>query len=276
MSLTSFLKDNADVRKRFAQEFKKPEFLATKALVAPSLTKHPPTVGTAFDYLLRFLVNRLNRRAIAGCWVAEEAVDHLADDPALHAKGKKIVSRAKKHFADYLKTGHMCEALMKSALLLATLDAIWRSPRGREKIGVVLENGVQDLKNLVAAFDQTLFTAKRLCLLNPSFGRASSLVGGADADLVVDDTIIDVKTTTDLSLKTEAFHQVLGYYVLHHIGGVGGLNPKPTITKVAIYFSRHGYLHVMQLSEVIDSKTFPEFVRWFQGRSAEKFQSVAE
>ena len=122
-------------------------------------------------------------------------------------------------------------------------------------IGVVHKDDVQDLKNLISAVDKKLFTAKNLCMINPSFGSASELVGGADADMVMDDTIIDIKTTKKLSLDRSFLDQVLGYYVLHHISGVGELNPKPTITKVAIYFSRYGY--VMHLSELIDSATFP-------------------
>ena len=100
-------------------------------------------------------------------------------------------------------------------------------------------------------------------------------MGGADADLVVDDTLIDIKTTKKLTLERGAFDQILGYYVLYHIGGVGEISPKPAITKVAIYFSRFGYLYVVPISELVDSTTFPEFVQWFQKRAAEAFPSSA-
>ena len=94
MSLTSFLKDNADVRERFRQEFKKPEFLAKKELAAPPLTTRYSTVGTAFDYLLRFFIQHLNPHTIdKGYWVAETAVELLADDAKLYAKGEKIIGR---------------------------------------------------------------------------------------------------------------------------------------------------------------------------------------
>lgn len=273
MSLTSFLKDNADVRERFRQEFKKPEFLVKKELVAPPLTTHYPTVGTAFDYLLRFFIQHLNPGTSDKGWVAETAVElHLAHNENLYAKGKEIISRAKKDLATYLKNGQMSDALIESALLLATLDPIYRAGVGHEKIGVVHKDDVQDLKNLISAIDKTIFTAKNLCLVNPTFGPASALVGGADADLVVDNTLIDIKTTKKLSLERSALDQVLGYYVLHHISGVGELNPKPAITKVAIYFSRYGYFHIMPLSELVDSSTFPQFVQWFQKRAVEAFK----
>jgi len=274
LSLVSFLKDNGDVRERFRQEFKRPDFLAKKELVASSLTTRYTTVGTAFDYLLRFFIQHLNPRTIDdGSWVAELSVEILADEAKLYTKGKKIISRARKDLAVYLKNGQMSDALIESALLLATLDPIARAGVGHEMIGDRHKDDVQDLKNLISAVNEKLFTAKNLCMINPTFGSASELVGGADADLVLDDTIIDIKTTKKLYLDRTAFDQVLGYYVLHHISGVGELNPKPTITKVAIYFSRYSYLYIIHLSEIIDPVTFPKFVRWFRKRAAEDFSS---
>ncbi|MGI0133516.1 MAG: hypothetical protein ACREBW_00965 [Candidatus Micrarchaeaceae archaeon] len=266
MSLTSFL-DNADVRERFGQEFSKPKFLVSQELIAPPITKHYSTVGTAFDYLLRFVIRQLNSHAIdKGPWIADTAVGLLAHDPPLAEKGAKIVSSARRHLKEYLKTGQMSDALIESALLLATLDPIYRAGIGHDMVGIVDKSDVLDLKAILSAVDDRTFTATSLCLLNPTFGEASKLVGGADADLAIDDTLIDIKTTKKLALDRTTFNQVLGYYILHCISGVGELNPKPTITKLALYFSRYGYLHVMQISEVINSTTFPAFVRWFQRR----------
>ena len=276
MSLTSFLRDNADVRARFRQEFKKPKLPVVKEIIAPPLSKRYATVGTAFDYLLRFLIERLNPQTIdKGYWVAETSVELLKkNDARLYAKGKKIVAQARNHLAQYLNTGRMSDELVKAALLLASLDPIYRAGVGHEMIGDVHKDDIQDLKNLLKAVDQKAFTSKKLCLINPTFGPASVLVGGADADLVIDETIIDIKTTKKFSLDRSAFDQVLGYYVLHQIAPIGELSPKPTITKVAIYFSRYGYLHVMPLFELINKKKFPEFVRWFKGRANAAFPTV--
>ena len=138
-------------------------------------------------------------------------------------------------------------------------------------IGAVHTDDIRDLKQLISAVDAKLFCASKLCLVNPTFGRASELVGGADADLVIDDIIIDIKTTKKLSLERTAFSQVMRYYVLHHIRNAGRMRAQPKISRVGIYFSRYGYLHVMHLSEIIDSKTFPRFVRWFERRAKKEF-----
>jgi len=63
MSLTSFLKDK-DVKNAFERAFKKPQFNLQAELLAPSLTNNYSLVGTAFDYLLRFYIKRLNPDAV--------------------------------------------------------------------------------------------------------------------------------------------------------------------------------------------------------------------
>ncbi|MDA8053513.1 MAG: hypothetical protein M0012_05085 [Deltaproteobacteria bacterium] len=92
-------------------------------------------------------------------------------------------------------------------------------------------------------------------------------MGGADADLVIDDTIIDIKTTKKLAPDRNYFNQLLGYYTLYCISGFDGINYKPEINNIAIYFSRYAYLHVIPLSKVIDYSTFPMFIEWFKKRA---------
>ena len=287
MSLTSFLRDK-DVRDRFRQEFQKPRFSAKKDLLAPPLTKRYSLVGTAFDYLLRFYVQRLNPQAVTGRWVAELSVSHplspLLTNVVLDAdtgrisftetdqtrKVRQIIEQAKKVHSNYLSSGEVTDEVIESTLLLAQLDPVFRAGFVDENIGTVHKEDVADLRNLISIVNPEVFRARELCLLNPTFGGGSRLVGGADADLVIDDTIIDVKTTKKLELQRKHFDQLIGYYVLHEIAGVGELRPKPEITKVAIYFSRYAYPYVLDLHEVIDGRTFPDFIRWFKDRASER------
>ncbi|MBW8012513.1 MAG: hypothetical protein FVQ83_14955 [Chloroflexi bacterium] len=284
MSLTSFLR-NKDVKARFRQEFKKPKFLAKKDLLAPPLTKRYSLVGTAFDYLLRFYLQHLNPDALARRWVAENSISHplspLLTNVVLNADTKKIsfteteqtkkvqriIKQAKEVHSNYLSSGEMTDVVIETTLLLAQLDPIYRAGFVDPNIGTVHNEDVADLRNLVSIVNPEMFRARELCLLNPTFGEGSKLVGGADVDLVIDDTIIDIKTTKKLEFQRKYFDQLIGYYVLHEIAGVGKLRPKPEIANVAIYFSRHEYLYVLELGEIIDKQTFPDFVRWFKDRA---------
>jgi hypothetical protein len=107
------------------------------------------------------------------------------------------------------------------------------------------------------------FRANTRCVLNPTFGSASALVGGADADLIIDDTLIDIKSGKHLELSREIFNQIVGYYVLSCIGGIDNC-PSGEINYVAVYFSRHGVLHRLKLSEFVVEARMPNFPEWFK------------
>ena len=92
---------------------------------------------------------------------------------------------------------------------------------------------------MLSLVPEELFRAKRRCVLNPTFGRGSSLVGGADGDLIIDYTLIDIKTTKHLTFEREFFNQLIGYYVLSCIGGIDDCG-RGKIKHVAIYYARYG------------------------------------
>lgn len=297
MSLTSFLK-NGEVKEKFQQEFPKLRFSIQKQLLAPPLTNHYGLVGTAFDYLLRFYLKLLNPNAIIKPWVAEASLSLLAAaqkpeligstdnpvaralkkkieknpalaDPAVYTKAAEIIQHAKKVYGEFIIKRQINEDLIKSALLLAQLDAIYRAGVVDENIGVIDDKDIEDLRNLIFCVDQKKFKANEICLLNPTFGEASKLVGGADADLVIDDMMVDIKTTKNPNLVEDYFHQLIGYYTLYKIGGIDGMPQKHEINRLGIYSSRYGYLHFINVQDVINKKTFPKFLQWFGEKADE-------
>ena len=83
MSLTTFLR-NKDVRDRFSKDFPVPEVKLEGKILAQPLTNHYSLIGTAFDYLLRFYLQRHNPNVIdRGHWIAESAVELLQEDKKL-------------------------------------------------------------------------------------------------------------------------------------------------------------------------------------------------
>lgn len=71
-----FLK-RSDVRTRLRQEFPKPKLSKASELLAPPQSRRYGLIGTAFDYLLRFHIQRLNPKAVHRLWIAEAAVSRL-------------------------------------------------------------------------------------------------------------------------------------------------------------------------------------------------------
>ena len=275
MSLTSLL-NRPDVRARFRQEFSTSRLKVKPELRVPPQARDASHVGTAFDYLLRFYLERLNPSALTHETLAEKVLDLL---PARSPEGKtarRIVTTAKTNLLRYRQTGTLDDALVESALALARLDLVHRAGL-TQYVGEPPDPiAVAELKQLIALVDPAVFTARQFCVLNPTFGLASHMVGGADADLVLDHMLIDVKVTKDSSLKRPDLNQVIGYYILYDIEKGSPieewLKSPPSITHVAIYFARHAYLHMIPIDEILNPETYPAFREWFQGRAREESQ----
>jgi hypothetical protein len=111
-----------------------------------------------------------------------------------------------------------------------------------------------------------MFTFRWACLLNPSF-RASRYVGGADADLVVDDMLVDFKTTKYIGADSQHLRQLAGYVALHSMGGIP-MDERGTfdcpIRRVAIYFARYGRLAVWNLEELFPGDSLKCFANAFR------------
>ncbi len=317
MSLTSFLKQ-PEVKERFRREFNMPKLTAKKEIIAPPLSSRYALVGTAFDYLLRFHLQRLNPNTIRGQWVAEHAIHFLEEQAAVFpydavlATAHRVFNQAWIEHERFLSSGKLTDEFISSAIHLAQLDTIllkarrvsnqaWRErflSSGKltdelisnaihlpqldvvyharyieESLGTAFKEDIEDLRNLVSIVPPELFRTTNLCLLNPDFGdcTTTALMKGAKADLLIDDTLIDIKTTKKLGLRSDNFYQLLGYYTLHAIAGIGGITPKAEITKVAIYFSRHAHLESFDLSQFINAETFPGFVKWFSDSAEATF-----
>jgi len=265
MSLTSLLQTK-EARRRFREEFEKPSMEAEPSLKAPLLSSRPSQIGTAFDYLLRFALRRVNAGVIVDReWTAEAAVRLLSGEEKERAE--KVVRGAKDARDQFISSGDLSEEVLIATLRLSRLDLIVRtSADSLDDVGGLgswREDDLQDLRQLYEAIPSGCFQARKRCLLNPTFGKASALVGGADADLLIDELLVDVKTVKEVTFSREMFNQLLGYYTLHIIGGIGELDPKPNIRRIGIYFSRHKHLHAVSLGQVVDRARYPDFVDWF-------------
>lgn len=283
MSLKTFL-DNKDVRARFSEEFPKPEFGLKKGIAAPPVTKHYSLVGTAFDYLMRFYIKLLNPKAIMQEWVAELSIERMKEmgfalnsqrepipiDDNLLAKANKMLSQAKKAYSDYIKSAKINDEVTKCTILLAQLDTYFRAGIIGKDFGIIDNGDVADLRKLVSVVNPDSFKAKELCLLNPTFGEASQLIGGADADLVIDNLLIDIKTTTKLEFKREHFNEVIGYYTLYKIGGIPDAPVEPKIEKLGIYYSRYAELYTFPVTGIISPSKFASFIEWFKERAVQE------
>ena len=273
MSLTSFISIH-DVKERFSQEFPLPRASLRGTMIAPPVTKNYTLMGTAFDYLMRFRLERLNPGCVTQPWVAETSVELTGIVPRLgfaEKQAESLLKFAKESHEAYIKTGDLSQDVLKSTVYLAQLDGIYRAGMSDPNMGTVDPGDLEDLRHLVDAVKPELFTAHLHCLLNPTFGKASLLVGGADADIYLDNTLIDIKTTKYLEFNREQYNQLVGYYLLTKISGHVGTLKSPSVKRVGIYFSRYGVLHTIP-TDVIDAKgDLNAFAQWFTERAKKEF-----
>ena len=185
-----------------------------------------------------------------------------------------MIEQAKISYARYLSAGEMTDEVIESALLLAQLDHIFRAGFVDKSIGTVYTEDVADLRNLISIVDPGTFEARGLCMLNPTFGEGSRLVGGADVDLLIDDSLIDIKNTKSLRLTRGYLNQLVGYYILSKIGGVDGVPYAPKIERIGIYYSRYAELYTVPVRTVVDEERLPLFIEWFRDRATSEYKPL--
>jgi len=231
-------------------------------------------------------LKHLNPDAKTKTWVAEDAVRQISGTfgwastyaifdrswcQNIHKQGLVILNQAKRLYSEYLQTGQITKNIIRSSILLAQLDKIYREGRLHRDFGMINENDVTDLENLINLVNPGKFATKNICLLNPTFGKTSNLVGGADADLFIDGTLIDIKTTKYLKFDRLMFNQLVGYYFLHKIGGIGDLPGKHEINKLGIYYSRHGELFTFDTKDLMLENDVTQFLNWFKSEAKDCF-----
>jgi hypothetical protein len=84
-------------------------------------------------------------------------------------------------------------------------------------------------------------------ILNPVFA-GSVDIGGADADMIVEGCLIDIKASIAAQLKADFLYQLAGYVLLDY-------NDTYHITSVGIYMARQGILFSWSLPEFLQKLT---------------------
>lgn len=285
MSLTSFvaMKDVAGRLDVIAPRVALPSGIQ---LVAPPVTTNYPIVGTAFDYLLRFEIQRRMPHAEHRQWEANGAhmlifgCAGLRGDPiALMDEMEAALNKAKRDHKSYVR-GQNPGAAQRSriathAIRLAQMDQVNRGLRLEPYLAGVDQGDVRDLLNLLGVVPPALLAPAKRIILNPLFGASSALVGGADGDLVLDDALIDIKVTKSSASQKLWIRQLVGYFILaRHARAADSTFPE--INRIGIYFARHGHLWLVNADELQRHPLFSEIEQWFIARARKVFADPRE
>lgn len=206
------------------------------AFVPNTLSNHYDSslIGIAFDYLARFRVANFLKR--------EDVVEGMASLDGFNKLRKRpeFIKRNLELNQPYLSWIHKIlefindDASMSISNLygitthLAKLEQIKRRRIAKDEIldvdyllfEPVPEEIINDLNNLMTVFEgkfmiPEVINQKSKVFFNPNFGASSILVGGADADIFIDGTLYDFKTTKDQALAKRDNLQLIGYFLLN-------------------------------------------------------------
>ncbi|MCU9959305.1 MULTISPECIES: hypothetical protein [Bacillus] len=191
-------------------------------------------LGVAFDYLARFRIAQFLSRedvvdamnAVKGfrkirIYQLRESGEFLEDEYYFSLK-KKVL--------EFINDSTQpISSICEEAVRLAKFEQInrMRVKGGSLNFDYLLIDSapldvVNELDRLMSVFEEKfmvpeIINEKSKVVFNPEFGAGSSLVDGADADIYIDGTLYDFKTTKDKSLKKNDNLQLIGYYLLNEI-----------------------------------------------------------
>lgn len=203
--------------------FEMPAFDVEGEIKAAPITKNYMLVGTAFDYAFRVVISKLNYKLVKNFpIIARWATTHATPEIAIQAtiigtdkERKEYIDRFEVMRQEYVADKIVIDELLPMCIPLAKMDSIFRGgiELTNEEIFTSDKGDIQDLQNLVNLIDPKLFKAKHQCILNPVFDGGE--VGGADADLIIDSELTDIKTTKNLRRSNkEQWRQLIGYWLL--------------------------------------------------------------
>lgn len=295
MSLTSFIK-LPDVRARLkALRPDLPRTIPIPLLAPPRSNRHS-TVGTAFDYLLRFEIERRRPRSTSRHgWVAEHAprllrqaasgnmalkvLDPGGGPPTQSPPGgftraarhvQRRLDESRERFRSYVDSvspsGLEQERAAECALLLAKLDMVLRAHCYDPAFEAADPADVADLSAMLALTPFDLLAPSVAIKLNPGFGEAAFMVGGADADLIVGDLLVDLKTSSQPRVNAEDLDQLLGYLLLARRARRGDRRV-PLVRRLGAYYARFAHPVILDAGCWTEHPLFRETERWFFERA---------
>jgi len=264
MSVTRRLRTNPSFQKLFTDAFDKPRLPPGPPILAPPKTDNYQDVGAAFDYLLRLELERYIPDSI---FYDRRGWGRRKSDGWSTRSGplKSLTDRAADAHSEYLSNGDLSSDLLETCLLFGRYENSWRAGLSADEVlsRPVPSEDIDDLRNLHDAIPLEKFETRSRCLVDFHFSTGSVLLGGADADILIDDCLLDIKTTKKWTIRRRTFSQLLVYYALHEIYGPYGEDGAQPIRRVGVYFSRHGTMHTYAIEEIISPDDLRDFFHAF-------------
>lgn len=221
---------------------------------APLISKNPSLMGHAYDDFFQLYCQRLNQSLLQR--VEPMDIDEALDLP-INFQMDTILKQGL-YVRGFKSWDH---DMTEQSIVYGKIDQSYRSGIEIDNLLSIDDNDFQDMESLIRITHDTSesFIAKSTFISRPTFGsEISYIVGGADADLILDQTLIDIKVYSSLAFSSYPWHQLLTYYIL------GKLTPGyPQISKLAIWNPRYDVIIYVETHDIMQAMNFNLFVEKF-------------
>lgn len=264
MSLTKELKQNKELKELIESSIKIKEttILERKDIKHEIKTdfKNSATVGTAFDYMIRFKLEK-NKNVKEISFLAKEVYMHLKNQTSRFDNNFFFAIEQLNSYLNGIETEYYIESIIYFSLF----DKLFRNGDMEDLLKVTEIKNIKQIFNPVyqdlVELNKSIKKIKEnfngnYFILNPSFSQ-SNKIGGADADIIMDDILIDIKTITVAKITKEMIAQLIGYYILAKKDNL-------KINKIGIYFSRYEKLQIYNISEIITPENLEKIETFFK------------
>lgn len=173
----------------------------------------------------------------------------LADRiPVIAPVGRALDDAAERELSRYCFALGLFEEVFRTGTVApgSPLNAMGPTTTVDEFLGAIPDSWVEDLAQLGQLFlDAFEDRFDRPAVLNPVFAQ-SRAVGGADADLISDGMLLEVKTTINPRIDGAWIRQLLGYLLLDTVGEFD-------VKSLGLYLARQGRLLEWPLPDALDT-----------------------
>lgn len=177
----------------------------------------------------------------------------FARQPELADRARAIIAAAKDAVVEYGHEASPSEAsrrrVAEHAVRLAQLDPVVQAGYVDPDFATAPGENVEDILGMLAATPVSRFADTKPIILNPSFAQSSRALGGADADFIAGDLLVDIKAKSKSGgLPAILYDRLLGYVLLSRIERLS--NPqRPEVRQAGLLFPRQGYLWTIDVAE---------------------------
>lgn len=258
--LTYFLKE-AGVAQFLNENFTRPKVSIPEIKIPPGGATSYSQVGIAYDYWVRCSATASTKRA------DRNNTNRVLGSPGVHTA--RLVAAGQEYYPpcrDQDDLPSLCgdhlfeleaalregadlqsEKLLEALLFFARFDAYYRSGVGSNRHDTNVEDYFE-LRSLILGSDLSWLQGK-VVQAGPVLGVRGSVRGiGADGDLLVDKTLIDIKCVKAINIK-DNLRQLISYWALSVLG-----KRKHSIERVGAYYPRYD----LRVEFAIDELMTPE------------------